>query len=461
MPTLALSMIARDAESELATCLASVKGMVDEIVIADTGSTDGTVELARASGATVLFVPWNNDFAEARNRCLEAVKSDWVLVLDADEQIDPAEGSKVRACANQRETDGFLVPIRNYVNGLNERVWDKPALPNQCPPDFAKQYPAYIDHQNVRLFRRDANIFFTGRVHETVGHAIRAVGGRLRTANFLVHHYGMAASQERKAHKNEFYRELGRAKVADDPNDAQAKFELGVLELDSFHDYANALSLFESALILKPEFGEAWLFAGVSLLRLSRWQEALTRFQEARRLRHSPALTAELQGDAHFSLQDFIAAAGCYQRALDKHGNSSVLESKLAICELQRGHAARAIARLEKCVRRDPTNGELYDRLITALVTAGDLERAAHAAETKIGKVIPDYKCYLRAASIRAQLQQWQQVRELLKQGLDAFPGAPKLVEAYREAARRRPETAQFGENMQIRLKASEAGPIR
>ena len=89
MTTLALSMIVSNAEQQLALCLESVRGVVDELVIADTGSTDNTIELAHDLGAHVISIPWENDFARARNRALAEVRSDWVLSLDADERLDP------------------------------------------------------------------------------------------------------------------------------------------------------------------------------------------------------------------------------------------------------------------------------------------------------------------------------------------------------------------------------------
>src|SRR5882724_11729244 len=87
-PQLALTMIVRNGGQDLSRCLESVRGIVDEIVIADTGSTDGSVAVAQSFGATVISIPWESDFAAARNSALQHTSADWVLVLDADEQLD-------------------------------------------------------------------------------------------------------------------------------------------------------------------------------------------------------------------------------------------------------------------------------------------------------------------------------------------------------------------------------------
>ena len=74
---------------------------------------------------------------------------------------------------------GYQVSIRNYVLSLEDRVWDRPAQPNDFRLPAAQGYPAYVDHQNVRLFRRDPRLIFVGRVHESVGPSIEAAGLRL------------------------------------------------------------------------------------------------------------------------------------------------------------------------------------------------------------------------------------------------------------------------------------------
>jgi glycosyltransferase involved in cell wall biosynthesis len=153
----------------LPDCLESVRGRVDEIVVADTGSTDSSVEVAKVFGAKVVAIPWENDFAKARNLSLAEVTSDWVLMLDADECLDPeAEATLPRLLADAAVA-GYQVTIRNYVRSLANKIWDRSAKPNFSTYAPAARYPAFIDHENVRLFRRDPEIYFSGRVHETVG----------------------------------------------------------------------------------------------------------------------------------------------------------------------------------------------------------------------------------------------------------------------------------------------------
>ena len=145
MTTVALSMIVRDAAATLAACLESVRGIVDEIVVADTGSTDETIAIATQYHAQVIRVAWADDFAAARNEALKAVKSDWVLVLDADERLDPSAASQIRALIGDESTAGYQVTVRNYVLSLEDRIWDRAAKPNDSEFPFAQNYPAYVE----------------------------------------------------------------------------------------------------------------------------------------------------------------------------------------------------------------------------------------------------------------------------------------------------------------------------
>src|SRR5579872_6435720 len=95
MADVGLSMIVRDEAQTLRRCLESVRGVVRQIVIADTGSKDDSPQIAREFGAQVIEIPWEDDFAKARNRALAPLSCEWVLSLDADEMLDPSAKAAV------------------------------------------------------------------------------------------------------------------------------------------------------------------------------------------------------------------------------------------------------------------------------------------------------------------------------------------------------------------------------
>lgn len=107
MVRISLCMIVKDEEATLGRCLESVAGVVDEICVVDTGSTDATVDVALRHGARVEHSAWTDDFAAARNVSLAMATGEWVLVLDADEALLEPEEARARL-----EAFAYAYPVR-------------------------------------------------------------------------------------------------------------------------------------------------------------------------------------------------------------------------------------------------------------------------------------------------------------------------------------------------------------
>lgn len=429
MATIALSMIVRNASRDLPACLASVKRVVNEMVIADTGSTDETAEIARNAGAKVISVPWENDFSKARNAPLAAVTADWVLSLDADERLDPEAPAVLPSLVARKDVAGYQVTIRNYVATMEHKLWDRSAVPNNSNYAPARHAAAYVDHENVRLFRRDPAIRFTGRVHETVGWSIQAARRTIGTANFFIHHMGMLDNQTERTRKATFYLELVKQKAAEMPDNRQAHFELGMSLLENQGDDRAALAAFRRSCEVDPQFGLAWFFTGVCEFRLRDYRAALASFRRAEDRGHNSASLSELAGDAYYNLGDFEASVTRYRRGLKRSG-SAVLESKLGLAELRGGRKAAGLRRIQQAVEAAPEIPELHDRLVVAGVFLNDLLSAAKAAERKLDAVAPRAEDFLRAASIRGKMEEWQTAAGLIRRGLVLYPNSEPLLNA-------------------------------
>src|SRR5882757_3140262 len=91
---ISLTMIVRNEENNLPRCLESVRGLFDEIVVVDTGSTDRTAEIARSFGARVFDFVWVDDFAAARNAALARARGAYAFWLDADDRLDPPQHAR-------------------------------------------------------------------------------------------------------------------------------------------------------------------------------------------------------------------------------------------------------------------------------------------------------------------------------------------------------------------------------
>ena len=220
-PTISFCMIVKDEGTTLAQCLESVRGLVDEIVIGDTGSTDNTKKIAGKFTSKIYDINWNNSFADARNEILKKATGDWVLILDADEVLSSADHRKMKEAVNLWEITGFQVLTRNYSNNSSVIGW-MPTLEKEFSGNAAGWYPSL----KVRLFQRDEKIMFIGDIHEMVDEVIFNQRGKTEFLNIGVHHYGTL--QEKNADENRDALKKTDEKIKQNPNDAKAYFELGI-----------------------------------------------------------------------------------------------------------------------------------------------------------------------------------------------------------------------------------------
>ncbi len=202
---LSVCMIVRDEQAHLAAALQSVSTVASELVVVDTGSRDRTKEIARDLGARVLSVAWQDDFSLARNVALDAARCEWILSLDADQQIDATS----------------LPALRNAIL--------RPVLAQLVQIDLMgenRQQPPVTSFPALRLFRRDERIRFRGRVHEDVAGSLLDAGStdwpdsgvRLRDSGYV-----MASERERKRTRNLLLLERARD---ENPQDLFISFKL-------------------------------------------------------------------------------------------------------------------------------------------------------------------------------------------------------------------------------------------
>ena len=441
-------MIVRNGADDLPGCLRSVQDVVDEVVIGDTGSTDQSPALARSMGARVFSIPWTHHFAEARNRVLDAVTSDWVLMLDADERLDLTTRVHLQAHMNDA-WDGYQVTIRNYTDRPDARLWDRLAEPNDGLLPESHRFPAWLGHQNVRLFRRDPAIRFSGRVHESVGPSLEAHGKRLGTASFLIHHLGFVMPPEVERRKSAFYRELGKQKLQDSPDNAQAHFEVGLEELTRGEGAGVALGYFIQSCRLKPSFAVAWLFGAIALSMLGHTAQAEEFLAQAESLGYRSPLMVDLRGDLLYRKGDYTGASECYRRLWADFAPAPEAESKLGLTLWRGGETMPGLQHLRHAIQMFPGAGANYDRLISVLVAQDQIEDATEVAIKKLQATPPQPSAFLKLASLHAQMGNITEVRATLQKGCQAFPDDAGLLRAARENGVSLPELGIHGEERQ------------
>ncbi len=218
-------MIAKNEEASLGRCLASVRDLVDEMVVVDTGSTDGTVAVAESFGARIGHFPWRDDFAAARNESLGLCTGDWVLLLDADETVDRADHGEIRRALEQGETGGFTLVSRNYTRDGSAQLFDRSVVPNPGGYREGADLPYCADQPMLRLVRRFPELRFEGRIHELLEPCLRRRRLAIGALGAVIHHFGKL-DLERERAKSAYYLRLAEQEAAEHPQDPDRQFNL-------------------------------------------------------------------------------------------------------------------------------------------------------------------------------------------------------------------------------------------
>lgn len=142
-------MVTKNAGEVIEEALKSVAGVWDELVVVDSGSTDGTVEVARKFTDKVYTFPFRDDFSKLRNLTLSKVHGDWVLVLDADERLSDEAIRQIPKLINNKDIDGFWFRRKTFIT----------------PAQYLRYGLFYPDYQ-LRLFRNKKEYRYRGAVHE-------------------------------------------------------------------------------------------------------------------------------------------------------------------------------------------------------------------------------------------------------------------------------------------------------
>jgi hypothetical protein len=180
-------LIVRDEAGHIGRCLESLRPLVDEVIVVDTGSTDDTTHIARGLGATVTEEPWQNDFSFHRNQAVDRAHGRWILTIDADEELVDTDVAETR---QRLEADG---------------------LPDILLASLLLRYPdeRTLSIVSPRLLRRGAGIRYVFPVHEQL--EVQDAPAVLSNVKLLHHGYADVTSLERKERRN-----LHLAEVAND-----------------------------------------------------------------------------------------------------------------------------------------------------------------------------------------------------------------------------------------------------
>lgn len=374
-------MIVKNEEHFLGRCLESARDVVDEMVIVDTGSTDRTVEIAERYGARVYDHPWQDSFSEARNFGLQFAQGDWLLQLDADEELEREDVPLIREYVRSTEYDGYSVVFLNY--GPENAVYR---------------------HRNVRLFRR-------GCVHyEGIVHNVPVVSGKVFLSPVRIHHHGYNISSDGLMKKFKRSEALLLRQIREEPENGYARANL-VRNLrlqrafkESIVEAEKALSLLrlsisDRQMVLNDllygyfitgdlrkaeEIGRCGLrenpyhldmlfVMGSVMVRQRKFEEAVAYFSEYLRVRESGEELPGLEG-----------------LLTDTYGYEGRVWNNIGSCFLELGKVDKAVDAYQKAIGYERTNVLFYKNLASVYLQEGGVKSAVDVLEDALRMGVAD-----------------------------------------------------------------------
>jgi tetratricopeptide (TPR) repeat protein len=353
-------MIVKNEAATLPKCLSSVRKVVDEMVVLDTGSIDRTPSIAKELGAKVHHFKWCNDFSAARNAALKYVTGDWILVLDADETLTPTIVPQLREAI---ATDEYLL-----INLVRHEVG-------------AEQSPYSLVS---RLFRNHPDIRFDRPYHALVDDSVSAI--LTKEPHWQVGYLpGIAlvhtGYQKSAIAKNNKYTKAATAMegfLATHPYDPYVCSKLGALYVET-GKITQGMELLRRGITANEEnydiLYELHYHLGIAYSRLQKSPQAISHYQAAIKLPIYPMLKL----GAYNNLGNLLKAAGDFNGAKTAYATTLKIDPtfvfghyNLAMTFKALGLFTDAIAYYQNAIELNPNYAEAYQNLGVVLLKVGN-----------------------------------------------------------------------------------------
>ncbi|HOP80373.1 MAG TPA: tetratricopeptide repeat protein, partial [Armatimonadota bacterium] len=425
-----------------------------------------------------------DNFSEARNAAIKHATGDWILVLDADEQLDSAARKAIQKAVKSPTANAYELLFRNYRS-------------DGSPAD------AFI-HPTCRLFRNRPEYSYTGRVHEQIVPSITAASGTVGRLNVHIDHYGYKPEVMKERGKHEKYIRLLKEDLEENPGSVQCMYNLGAA-YSSAGEHELAVEWYEQAAeAVRPEHGfyaQAVFFSlvnslclagkpadalaaaeraerlrikhpelccgkGTAYLILQRYQEAIAQFQKALQLGQSGVWTGDAGasgykayyglGWAQVGLGNYQKAVEFCKKALNENPNDEKTHEVIAHAYLCLGKTAECETHLKKWTSIKPDDTRAWTKLAEFYLNQG---RPSDAEACY--KILSD--CGGKAAEVELGLGMCARMEGRLEEAEQHLKQATKLntdcAKGFTELGRVQGEFGRVGEALQSFVRALEIDP--
>lgn len=377
-PGISLCMIVKNEQHRIADCLASADQLVDEKVVADTGSTDDTRSLAERNGARVIDYDWDGNTARARNTGIAAARYEWILILDADEKIAQSDFKHLKELTADDSIDGIIFLQRNYINDPDVENW------RPCSGSYAEEanFAGYFDVSVIRMFRNRPDIRYTGHAHELVEESMK--DRPKRHSHVPIHHYGLAQGRVGTKEKDRHYLSLLLNDYQEQPDTFKPNFLLGrqYYQLDKYDD---AVFHLKKAIAIRPDDASALNCMGLAMLRLNKPNEAVGYLKQACVVNPRYEEPYYSLAVAHVQLNDLRKGIEYLRKFLIINPNGVKALNLLGYIYLRQGMYGMAEKQFRAALAIHPRYNIARGNLIKTLINRGDRKAAQIESDILIG----------------------------------------------------------------------------
>ena len=377
-PSLSLCMIVKNEEKYIARCLKSLKPIVDEMIVVDTGSHDTTPDIAEVFGAKLYDYAWHDDFAEARNYSLSQASGDWILIMDADEVVASKDHKRFKNFIKKKVKPGcaYSVVTRNYTLSYSHIG----LVNNQGQYGQEETGAGWIPSEKVRLFPNEKEIRFDYPVHELVTPSLERQRNKILKLNVPVHHYGKLDEQKTKQ-KGESYYRIGLRKLNEMGDDVISLRELAIqAALLGKNDEAERL--WQRIIDIEPNHDRAHINLSSILGRLGKYRESKQAAVKAIEINPDQREAYLNHAIAELHLGNLSQALSILRALTRRYHEYHSAQFMCAAAEMCAGQAERGKDRIWAIQNKHRGNLALpFKDVVVSLAEAGQLEMARKLAQ--------------------------------------------------------------------------------
>jgi glycosyltransferase involved in cell wall biosynthesis len=369
---ISLCMIVKNEEEHLAQCLMSVKSIVSEMIVVDTGSTDKTKAIASALGAKVFDFPWAYDFSEARNYSLSKASGNWILVLDADEIVSPSDHDKLKKLIKNKAEKrvAYIMVTRNYTNQAGARGW----AANEGIYIHEESGRGWFPSLKVRLFVNDKRINFVNPVHEFVEPTLQKLGIKIKICDVPVHHYGRLNQSKLIAKGKEYFR-IGITKIEKTKGDYKALTELAI-QASEIGEYEEAVNVWQKVIELKSNDAVVFMNMGFAFLMMKQYDKAMEHSKKAMDLDPDLKEAALNYAAAELIAGDVRKAISTLENILKKHLDYPPAMGRLAAACMIDGRKEEGVRYLDRLTAKGFDCPGMLEEQSRSFHSEGKIEQA-------------------------------------------------------------------------------------